>query len=123
MIITRTPFRISFAGGGSDLADYSLKNGGAVLSTSIDKYVYLSLHPHFMKYGYLLKYSQIENTGSLEEIRHPIVCEVFRVYSIKGIDFNSSSDILAGTDLVSSSVSTVGLIYLRNAYTQKYMSK
>lgn len=123
MIITRTPFRISFAGGGSDIADYYLKHGGAVLSTSIDKYVYLSLHPHFMKDGYLLKYSQLENARSLEEIRHPIVREVFRMYGIKGIDFNSSADVPAGTGLASSSAFTVGLVHLCNAYTQKYMSK
>ena len=57
MIIARTPFRISFAGGGSDLANYYEKFGGAVISTAIDKYIYLSMHPYFFKDGYFLKYS------------------------------------------------------------------
>ena len=55
MIITRTPFRISFAVVGSDLANYYEKFGGAVLSTAINKYVYLSMHPYFFKDGYFLK--------------------------------------------------------------------
>lgn len=58
MIITRTPFRISFAGGGSDLANYYEKFGGAVISTAIDKYIYLSMHPYFFKDGYLKLFSR-----------------------------------------------------------------
>ena len=56
MIIVRTPFRVSFAGGGSDLANYYEKYGGAVLSTAINKYSYLCMHPYFFKDGYFLKY-------------------------------------------------------------------
>lgn len=123
MIITRTPFRISFAGGGSDLANYYEKYGGAVLSTAIDKYTYLSMHPYFFKDGYFLKYKEVEDVHSLEEIRHPIIREVFKMYDIKGVDFNSSADIPSGTGLASSSAFAAGLINLCNAYNEKYMAK
>ncbi len=123
MIITRTPFRISFAGGGSDLPNYYEKFGGAVLSTAIDKYIYLSMHPYFFKDGYFLKYSQAENVNNVEEIKHRIIREVFKIYNIKGIDFNSSADIPSGTGLASSSAFTSGLINLCNAYNETYLSK
>ena len=58
MIITRTPFRVSFAGGGSDLKEYYLKYGGSVLSVSIDKYIYLSMHPYFNNDKFFLKFSK-----------------------------------------------------------------
>lgn len=123
MIITRTPFRISFAGGGSDLANYYEKFGGAVLSTAIDKYVYLSMHPYFFKDGYFLKYKEVEDVHNVEEIKHRIIREVFKLYNIKGVDFNSSADIPSGTGLASSSAFTAGLITLCNAYNETYLSK
>ena len=123
MIITRTPFRISFAGGGSDLRNYYEKFGGSVLSVSINKYIYLSMHPYFDENAYLLKYSKTEQAKSLEEIQHPIIREVFRKYGIVGVDFNSSADIPSGTGLASSSAFTVGLLNLCNVYTDKYMDK
>ena len=123
MIITRTPFRISFAGGGSDLRNYYEKFGGSVVSVSINKYIYLSMHPYFEEYEYLLKYSKTEQAKSLEEIQHPIIRTVFKDYGIRGVDFNSSADIPSGTGLASSSAFTVGLINLCNAYTDQYMNK
>jgi len=123
MIITKTPFRISFAGGGSDLAAYYEKYGGAVVSTAIDKYVYLSMHPYFFENGYLLKYSKTEHAEEINQIEHPIIREVFRKYGIKGVDFNSSSDIPSGTGLGSSSAFACGLIQLCNAYTERYINK
>lgn len=123
MIITKTPFRISFSGGGSDIANYYEKFGGSVLSVSINKYVYLSIHPYFFKDGYLLKYSKTEDVTSVDEIKHPIIRTVFKKYGIKGVDFNSSADIPAGTGLASSSAFTVGLINLCNSYCDKYLSK
>lgn len=123
MIITRTPFRISFAGGGSDLANYYEKFGGAVLSTAIDKYVYLSMHPYFFKDGYFLKYKEVEDVHNVEEIKHRIIREIFKLYNIKGVDFNSSADIPSGTGLASSSAFTAGLITLCNAYNETYLSK
>lgn len=123
MIITRTPFRISFAGGGSDLANYYEKYGGSVLSVSINKYIYLSMHPYFEEDAYLLKYSKTEHAQTVDEIQHPIIRTIFKKYDIKGVDFNSSADIPSGTGLASSSAFTVGLINLCNAYTDKYMNK
>ena len=123
MIITRTPFRISFAGGGSDLRNYYEKFGGSVLSVSINKYIYLSMHPYFDDDSYLLKYSKTEQAKTLEDIQHPIIRTVFEKYGIKGVDFNSSADIPSGTGLASSSAFTVGLINLCNVYTDKYMNK
>lgn len=123
MIITRTPFRISFAGGGSDLKDYYEKYGGSVLSVTINKYIYVFMHPYFDKDGYLLKYSKAENVSKLEDIQHPIIRTVLGQYRIKGVDLTSSADIPAGTGLASSSAFTVGLINLCNAYTDRYMTK
>lgn len=123
MIITRTPFRVSFAGGGSDLSSYYEKFGGAVLSTAINKYVYLSMHPYFFKDGYFLKYSDVEHAEKVDEIKHNIIREVFKIYNIKGVDLNSSADIPSGTGLSSSSAFTAGLINTCNAYNETYMSK
>ena len=123
MIIVKTPFRISFCGGGSDMKEYYSLYGGAVLSTTIDKYIYLSMHPYFYKKGYLLKYMRHEEVDEVEKIKHPIIREVFKDYNIKGVDFNSSADIPAGTGLGSSSAFTVGLINLCNIYTGRYMTK
>lgn len=123
MIITRTPFRVSFAGGGSDLKEYYHNYGGSVLSVSINKYVYLSMHPYFHENKFFLKYSENEHVDSVEKIKHRILKQVFTDYKIKGIDFNSSADIPSGTGLGSSSAFTSGLITLCNEYTNKYMNK
>ena len=123
MIITRTPFRVSFAGGGSDLPNYYEKYGGAVLSTAINKYVYLSMHPYLFKNGYFLKYSDVEHADNVDAIKHNIIREVFKLYNIKGVDLSSSADIPSGTGLSSSSAFTSGLINICNAYNETYMSK
>ncbi len=123
MIISKTPFRISFAGGGSDLKEYYLNHGGAVLSVAIDKHVYLSMHPYFNDDKYLLKYSNIELVDNVDNIKHQIIREVFKQYNISGVDFNSSADIPSGTGLGSSSAFTSGLITLCNAYLGKYISR
>jgi D-glycero-alpha-D-manno-heptose-7-phosphate kinase len=123
MIISRTPFRISFAGGGSDFAEYYREGYGAVLSATIDKYVFLSMHPIFGVKGYHLKYYNNEIVNDLNKIKHPIIKEVFRRYGITGVDFNSSSDIPSGTGLGSSSSFTVGLVRLCSAYINKYLSR
>lgn len=123
MIISKTPLRISFVGGGSDLPSYYLKNGGAVLSTSIDKYIYLSMHSYFLKDKYFLKYSKNELVNSLDDINHPIIKEVFKYFNIKGVDFNSSADLPSGTGMGSSSSFTSGLINLCCSFKGIYMSR
>ncbi|MCF2444412.1 hypothetical protein L0657_10640 [Dyadobacter sp. CY345] len=123
MIISRTPFRISFAGGGSDLKEYYSKYGGAVLSVTIDKYVYLSMHPYFNDQKIFLKYSHNELVDKVEEIEHRIIRQVFTNLNISGVDFNSSADIPSGTGLGSSSAFTSGLINLSHTYLGKFISR
>ena len=123
MVITKTPFRMSMAGGGSDFADFYHNAEGAVLSTTIDKYVYLSMHPLFNKQGYHLKYSENEHGDDLIKIKHPIIKEVFSRYNMYGVDLGASADIPSGTGLGSSSSFTVGLLNLCNAYRHVYRTR
>jgi D-glycero-alpha-D-manno-heptose-7-phosphate kinase len=123
MVISKTPFRISFVGGGSDLPSYYLNHGGAVLSTSIDKYIYLSMHGYFMDNKYFLKYSKNELVDDINQINHPIIREVFRYFDINGVDFNSSADLPSGTGMGSSSSFTSGLINLCSTFKGQYMSR
>ena len=122
MIISRTPFRISFAGGGSDLPSFYQKSIGAVLSTSIDKYMYIAIHPYFEKEKIQLKYSKTEQVDNIENIKHPIFREVLKMYGLTGVDLNSIADIPSGTGLGSSSSFTVGLLNAVRAYLGKATS-
>ena len=123
MIITRTPFRVGLAGGGSDLREFYSKNGfGAVVSAAIDKYMYIVIHPYFHD-KIRLKYSKTEDVHSIEEIEHPIMREALRKVEIeKGIEIASFADIPAGTGLGSSSAFTVGLLNALYTYKGKVVS-
>lgn len=123
MIITKTPFRVSFAGGGSDMADFYKEYGGCVLSTSINRYCYLSIHPYFDETATMLKYSENELVKNLSEIRHRIFNCVLNERQIHGVEITSTADIPGGTGLGSSSTFTVGLLNTLNCYQGKYMSK
>lgn len=122
MIISRTPFRVSFAGGGSDLPSFYRKSTGAVLSTSIDKYMYIAIHPYFEKDKIQLKYSKTEQVDNIDSIKHPIFREVLKMYGLTGVDLNSIADIPSGTGLGSSSSFTVGLLNAVRAYLGKATS-
>ncbi len=122
MIISRTPFRISFAGGGSDLPSFYKRSEGAVLSTSIDKYMYIAIHPYFQKEQIQLKYSKTELVNSIADVQHPIFREVLDMYKLSGVDLNSIADIPSGTGLGSSSSFTVGLLNAVRAYLGKASS-
>lgn len=122
MIISRTPFRISFAGGGSDLPSFYRRETGAVLSTSIDKYMYIAIHPYFEKDKIQLKYSKTEQVDSIAAIKHPIFKEVLKMYNLTGVDLNSIADVPSGTGLGSSSSFTVGLLNAVRAYLGKATS-
>jgi D-glycero-alpha-D-manno-heptose-7-phosphate kinase len=122
MIISRTPFRVSFVGGGSDMREFYREHGGAVLSAGIASYMYLGMRRCFNERQILLKYLQSELVESVNQIQHPIIREVFSSYGIIGVDFHSCADVPAGTGLGSSSSFTVGLINLCNAYTGKSMT-
>lgn len=123
MIITKTPFRISFAGGGSDIADFYREYGGCVLSTGINRYVYLSLHPYFDNRKTALKYSQTEIVEDLNDINHTIFRCVLNDKHIEGVEISSTADVPSGTGLGSSSSFTVGLIHTLSCYKGKYISK
>lgn len=123
MIITKTPFRISFAGGGSDLPDFYEKYGGCVLSTSINRYCYISIHPYFNSRYTLLKYFENELVEELPQIRHRIFNCVLNEANLHGVEITSTADIPGGTGLGSSSTFTVGLLHTINCYRGKYLSK
>lgn len=122
MIISRTPFRVSFAGGGSDLPAFYHREPGAVLSTAINKYMYIAIHPYFYKGKSLIKYSKTEIVDSLDEIQHPLIRQVLMDNNLMGVDLNSIADIPSGTGLGSSSSFTVGLINAVRAYLGKATS-
>jgi D-glycero-alpha-D-manno-heptose-7-phosphate kinase len=122
MIGTRTPFRISFAGGGSDLRSFYCRQPGCVLSTSIDKYMYILIHPFFDQ-RIQVKYSRTELVNSIAHIQHPIVRVALQQFGLEGVDINSIADIPAGTGLGSSCSFAVGLLHALYAYTGKFASK
>lgn len=126
MIITRTPFRISFFGGGTDYPDWYRYNNGAVLSTSIDKYCYISCRilPPFFDYKYRIIYSQREEVNKISDIIHPSVRETLKfLQERKHLHIHHDSDLPARTGLGSSSAFTVGLLHALYALKGKIVSK
>ena len=122
MIITRTPLRVSLGGGGTDLPSYYRRNGGAVLSAAINKYIFVSVNRTFGD-DYFLKYAQLERAKSVGDIRHPIFREVLRRHSIgPSIEFVSMADIPSGTGLGSSGSFTVGLLKAVHALKRNHMT-
>lgn len=122
MIISRAPFRVSFCGGGSDIAAFYKQFGGCVLSCSIRKYVYVALHPSFNKQTITLKYSKTEEVGDFDEIEHKYFKVMLKDYDIKGVEITSMADIPAGTGLGSSSAFTVAVLKALKAYKKKSYS-
>lgn len=123
MIITRTPFRISFAGGGSDLPAFYERHEGCALSASINKYMYIVVHPAFNRDTTTIKYMQTENVSNVRDIKHPIAKQVLLDYGLEGVEVASIADIPSGTGLASSSAYTVGLIHAVSAFCGKYRSQ
>ena len=111
MIITRSPLRISLGGGGTDLPSYYQRFGGFLLAAAIDKYVYINVHRRFIN-KFLLKYSQLEETESIDEIHHPIIREALRAVGARerNLEITSMADIPAGTGLGSSGSFTTALL-------------
>ena len=122
MIISRTPLRISFAGGGSDLPSYYMQHGGAVLSTTIDKYIYIAVHRYFSSNQSLLKYSKTELVNNNDEIQHPLFRECMKQVNVFGLDISSMADVPAGTGLGSSSAFAVSLLNVLHAYKHEAVS-
>ena len=123
MLITKTPFRVSFCGGGSDLAAFYEQYGGCVLSTSINKYMYISIHPYFNEHQTLLKYSENELVDDIKEIKHKIFNVVLNDMDVSGVEISSTADVPGGTGLGSSSTFTVGLLHTLYCYKGKFASK
>lgn len=123
MIITKTPFRISFAGGGSDMAEFYREHGGCVLSTTINRYMYLTIHPYFDSQKTCLRYSGIEIVDDVQKINHSIFRQVLGDMGVSGVEISSTADVPSGTGLGSSSAFTVGLLHTLNCYQGKYVSK
>ena len=123
MIITKTPYRISFFGGGSDYPSWYLKNGGSVLSTTIDKYIYISCRylPPFFEHKYRIVWSHIEN---VKDIKHRSVKELLKYFKIKkGLEIHYDGDLPSRSGMGSSSVFVVGLMNLLNNFNGKKISK
>jgi D-glycero-alpha-D-manno-heptose-7-phosphate kinase len=113
MIISKTPFRISFFGGGTDYPVWYKENGGSVLSTSIDKYCYISTRylPPFFDFKYSIRYRIEEKTKDINEIQHPSVRECLKYLGVKdGIEMAHSNDLPARSGIGSSSSFTVGFL-------------
>jgi D-glycero-alpha-D-manno-heptose-7-phosphate kinase len=123
MIITRTPFRVSFAGGGSDLPSFYQRHEGCVLSMTINKYMYVSIHPTFNRDETVVKYSQTEIVRDVRAVQHPIARQLLLDYGIDGVEIVSTADVPAGTGLSTSSAYTVGLIHALNAFRGKLCSQ
>ncbi len=116
MIISRTPFRISFAGGGTDLAEVYKTQGGAVTTSAINKYMYITVNKKFDS-GLRISYSKTELVDSVDKVQHPLIREALKLTGVtKGIEVTSMADMPAQTGLGSSSSFLVGLLNALYAY-------
>jgi D-glycero-alpha-D-manno-heptose-7-phosphate kinase len=114
LIISRTPFRVSFFGGGTDYPAWYRCHGGAVLATTIDKYCYLTCRylPPFFEHKIRVVYSKIENCHNVEEITHPAVREILRYCRVdRGVEIHHDGDLPARSGMGTSSAFTVGLLH------------
>ncbi len=126
MIISRTPHRISFFGGGTDYPSWYLEHGGKVLGAAIDKYCYITCRelPPFFKHKHRLAYSKIETVITADEIQHPSVRETLRYLKIeRGLEVHHDGDIPARSGMGSSSAFTVGLLKTLYALEGKVITK
>ncbi|UCN00484.1 kinase [Sulfurimonas sp. SWIR-19] len=126
MILSRTPHRISFFGGGTDYPEYYLEHGGKTLGVTIDKYSYLNIRklPPFFTHKHRIVYSQQENVNNFKDIKHPSVRETLQYFDIKhGISINHDGDIPARSGMGSSSAFTVGLVQALHALNGEIISK
>lgn len=125
MIFTKTPFRMSFFGGGTDIQDYFKEYGGAVLSTTFDKYCYVSVRhlPRFFDYKNQLTYSKIEKTMEVDEIEHPLVRNAMKYMDMHELCISYDADLPARSGLGSSSSFAVGLLNAFHALKGHYADK
>lgn len=126
MIISRTPYRISFFGGGSDYPEWYKYNTGEVISTTINKYIYLSCRylPTFFDHKYRIVYSKIENVNKISDIDHKVIRKAFSYLNInQGIEVHYDGGLPARSGMASSSAFTVGLINLLYSFNNKKINQ
>ena len=125
MIITKTPFRMSFFGGGTDMEDYFDENGGAVLSTTFDKYCYVNVRhlPRFFDYSTELSYSKIERVTDVDKINHPAIREAMKMLDMHEIRLTYEADLPARSGLGTSSSFAGGMLNAFYALKGKYVDK
>lgn len=125
MIITRTPFRMSFFGGGTDMENFFKENGGAVLSTTFDKYCYVNVRhlPRFFDYSTELSYSKTERVIDVEEIQHPAIRNAMKMLDMHEIRLTYEADLPARSGLGTSSSFAVGMLNAFYALKGKYVDK
>lgn len=125
MIISKTPYRVSFFGGGTDFPQWFMEYDGAVLSASIDKYCYISLRglPPFFYHKHRIVYTETELASETSEIKHPVVRECLKFLNIKdGLEIHHDGDLPSRSGLGSSSSFTVGLLHALKAYQGQMVS-
>ena len=125
MIITQTPFRMSFFGGGTDFPDFYKEHGGAVISTSFDKYCYVNVRhlPRFFDYATELSYSKIERVVDVEEIKHPAIRDAMKFLDMHELRLTYEADLPARSGLGTSSSFAVGMLNAFYALKGKYADK
>ena len=122
MIITRTPFRITLGGGGTDLPSYYEKYGGFIFSAGLDKYMYIDSNRSVADDLIRVKYSKSETVESVDELQHDIAREILHITGVeKNIEISSLADIPAGTGLGSSSCYAVGLLHAMHTMKREYV--
>ena len=121
MIWTRTPLRVSFAGGSTDLAEFYMEENGAVLSTTINRYMYIMLNKRFDN-RYRAAYSKVELVEQPEQFEHPLIRECTKSLRC-GVDIASIADVPEASGLGSSSAFTVGLLHAISAFNGEFISK
>ncbi|PPR60059.1 MAG: D-glycero-alpha-D-manno-heptose 7-phosphate kinase, partial [Alphaproteobacteria bacterium MarineAlpha4_Bin2] len=126
MIITSTPYRISFFGGGTDYPVWFQEHGGAVLATTINKYCYITcrLLPPFFEYRHRIAWSQVETVNDIDEIMHPAVREAIRYLNVEqGLEIHHDGDLPARSGLGSSSSFSVGILHALHALQGRMVTK
>ena len=125
MIITKTPFRMSFFGGGTDMEEYFKENGGAVLSTTFDKYCYVNVRhlPRFFDYSTELSYSKTERVTDVNDIQHPAIRNAMKMLDMREIRLTYEADLPARSGLGTSSSFAVGMLNAFYALKGKYADK
>lgn len=125
MIITKTPFRMSFFGGGTDMEDFFKENGGAVLSTTFDKYCYVNVRhlPRFFDWSTELSYSKSERVSCVDDIQHPLIRNAMKYLDMHEIRLIYEADLPARSGLGTSSSFAVGMLNAFYALKGKYADK